>query len=90
MTGTPQIGHNGGPRMPLPRKLSQAQARALRMVRDHGNSAHGLYGRSAIGGWNNTLTWLRREVLALWSPGDEREVLTGRGERVLAAGRMVE
>lgn len=90
VTVSPQIGHNGGPRMPLARKLSAPQLRALRMVRDHGNSAHGLYGNSAIGGWNNTVTWLRREALALWSPGYGREVLTSRGERVLAAGRMVE
>ena len=90
MSATAQIGHNGGPRLPLPRKLSAAQSRALRMVRDHGDSAWGLSGRSAIGGWNNTVTWLRREALAVWSRAEDQEVLTARGQRVLAAGRMVE
>lgn len=91
MTGAPQIGHNGGPRLPLARKLTPAQDRALRMIRDHGDAFRGLAGRSRIGGSNNTRWWLQKEGLAAIDfSHDVPDVLTERGARVLAAGRMVD
>lgn len=89
---SPPAGHNGGPRMPrepMPRKLTDTQARALRNIRDHGDTLHGLYGRSHVGGYNNTRVWLdSNELREPWENG-KPEKLTERGLRVLAAGRMV-
>ena len=86
---TPTPGHNGGPRMPLARKLNSTQTRALRNIRDHGDTLHGLYGRSHMGGYNNTRVWLDSNGLrGPWENG-KPETLTERGLRVLAAGRMV-
>lgn len=87
------IGHNGGPPLNNPRgkKLSASQLRALQGIRDHGNSAHGLWGASQFGGWNNTHDWLVKHKLSICIPNGskQREVLTKYGEAVLAAGRLV-
>lgn len=91
MSPTEQVGHNGGPRLPLGRKISAAQERALRMIRDHGDAFRGLTGRSRIGGANNTRWWLQKEGLAVIDfSHDVADTLTERGARVLAAGRMVD
>jgi hypothetical protein len=90
MTAPALIGHNGGPKLRKGRKLTPSQLRALRGMRDHGNSAHGLSGNSQFGGWNNTIVWIRKECLGFWSEADKAEFITERGRRCLDAGRLVE
>jgi hypothetical protein len=87
---TPQIGHNGGPPVSKGSKLTAAQLRALKCIRDHGNSAHGLRTNSQIGGWNNTHNWMIGNGLSWYNLATDKEHLTVRGERVLAAGRLVD
>lgn len=43
------------------KKPSRAQARALRMTRDHGEPTYGLYGMSVYGGFHGTMRVLSRE-----------------------------
>ncbi len=90
----PPAGHNGGPpletRPRLARKITPTQHRALSNIKRHGDTLHGLHGRSFVGGYNNTRVWLDTNGLRDPWVNDAPERLTERGERVLSAGRMVD